>query len=297
MTGLFCFSAFSQITVNPPQNVQFVFDCLDSEFCWLEPDSSIFVLIGYNVYNNGEFYGFYDDTTQCIEIAETDSLSYGVAALYSTIDTLQQESEIITVDTLFPYRPPQNVTEYNFYDLIWSPPWRMLEKNREQSNAKTNPQISYNVYRWCGWEWPQNFVLQNTSPIYDTVYSDENISDCVLQGDHLLALYYVTAVYQNGCESMISNIVVIEDIWGNITKNSPKSFKISPNPTKDRIQISSNYDISKLQIVDIAGNQVLKQNINHQNPTINISKLEQGVYLILLRLGNGEIAYSKLIKL
>lgn len=57
-------------------------------------------------------------------------------------------------------------------------------------------------------------------------------------------------------------------------------FKMGPNPTNDIIQISSTENIQSIKVYNLLGQQVMDNQINVQSPQINMSSLQNGVYLM-----------------
>jgi hypothetical protein len=70
---------------------------------------------------------------------------------------------------------------------------------------------------------------------------------------------------------------------------------VSPNPASQTIQISYSSDISEVKILDIAGKQHLLIEGGFDN--IDISQLDNGVYIVKLITVNGDISSHKIIKI
>ena len=74
------------------------------------------------------------------------------------------------------------------------------------------------------------------------------------------------------------------------------SFQIYPNPTNGNviyIDTQNNAEISKIRVYDMTGKQVLQQ--TNSSNEVNIQKLQQGMYILQLQIGNQTIN-KKLIK-
>jgi hypothetical protein len=82
-----------------------------------------------------------------------------------------------------------------------------------------------------------------------------------------------------------------------LTKQNKISYQISPNPTKDLLQISMDNDglLATISILNING-VVIKTLKAHKNNEIDVSKLPTGLYLLRLQ-GKEILAYDKFIKL
>ncbi|HUX96715.1 MAG TPA: T9SS type A sorting domain-containing protein [Bacteroidales bacterium] len=72
---------------------------------------------------------------------------------------------------------------------------------------------------------------------------------------------------------------------------------ISPNPARDFITVSTsdinNYDLTWITITDLNGRELLKC---RNNGPINISSLNQGIYIIFISSSGRPVGYSRLIK-
>ena len=88
--------------------------------------------------------------------------------------------------------------------------------------------------------------------------------------------------------------------WSSLSTNriSTINFSIYPNPTKENIiQITTNNYTPYLnvEIFNVLGKSVLKQNINKNTTEININSLDKGIYLVRLNSEKGSMT-KKLIK-
>ncbi|MCX6244245.1 MAG: T9SS type A sorting domain-containing protein [Bacteroidetes bacterium] len=66
-------------------------------------------------------------------------------------------------------------------------------------------------------------------------------------------------------------------------------ISIFPNPVKDAMTIQSASDISEIQLINIAGQVVLRQQVNAKSATVNTSGLSSGVYNLKAVTGNSTI--------
>jgi hypothetical protein len=90
----------------------------------------------------------------------------------------------------------------------------------------------------------------------------------------------------------------INTISSNLSINTqnPLPFKIYPNPAKDKIIIKSDLINYNLSIYNLIGKEVLKLQNQNRETLLDISSLNQGLYLIELE-ANTAIHTFKLIKL
>ena len=77
-----------------------------------------------------------------------------------------------------------------------------------------------------------------------------------------------------------------------ITKNDA-SISLYPNPVKDALNITTDKNVQKVEVVDILGKTVLSSKADSKN--INVSSLNAGVYLIVITSENG-VSTKKFIK-
>ncbi|MBN1251016.1 MAG: endonuclease [Bacteroidales bacterium] len=73
-------------------------------------------------------------------------------------------------------------------------------------------------------------------------------------------------------------------------------YKIYPNPAKDFINIESENQINKIEILSINGQNLKTEIINNSKAKINISELPKGIYFLNLSDSNGNISSSKFVK-
>jgi hypothetical protein len=89
-------------------------------------------------------------------------------------------------------------------------------------------------------------------------------------------------------------------VWGicgemGTTDAGPADFSYFPNPVKNILNINSEKKISKAEIYNSEGRQVF-QTSNLKNGEINMRDLLPGIYLVRVKLENGEIETFKIIR-
>lgn len=77
-------------------------------------------------------------------------------------------------------------------------------------------------------------------------------------------------------------------ITQNIDETSSHSLQLYPNPSNDRIILSSESNILHISIYDLSGRNVMHQDVRDFTATINISSLHAGVYLVIAESEHGE---------
>ncbi|MEZ4976227.1 MAG: T9SS type A sorting domain-containing protein [Flavobacteriaceae bacterium] len=88
--------------------------------------------------------------------------------------------------------------------------------------------------------------------------------------------------------SIVSNSLSVEDLM-------PYNLKIYPNPAKDFVKLSASQPISKIEVFDILGKQVLRETINSIRTEVNIANLPKGLYIMKVFIGE-TIGSFKIIK-
>ncbi len=73
-------------------------------------------------------------------------------------------------------------------------------------------------------------------------------------------------------------------------------ISIYPNPTNDKINVVMKEMATKLELFDLSGRLVLSKKVNSTHEIIDMAAFDPGVYLMTLRLKNGENFSSKIMK-
>ncbi|WP_162239632.1 T9SS type A sorting domain-containing protein, partial [Flavobacterium sp. Leaf359] len=73
------------------------------------------------------------------------------------------------------------------------------------------------------------------------------------------------------------------------------SFKVYPNPVKDRLHLSYTENMSDVAIFNLLGQQVLSKKINATESQIDMSTLAGGTYLVKVNVGN-QVKTLKIVK-
>lgn len=81
-----------------------------------------------------------------------------------------------------------------------------------------------------------------------------------------------------------------------IQSRAQNDILIYPNPAQGHLFISSGQDIDSIIIYDLSGKEVMRQNINNKNNTLNIKSLSTGTYLIQIFNKGKLLKTDKLVK-
>jgi len=241
-TGNFCMKALVNHAVaglNPPENLSYsIEDYNNIRITWEAPNRS---LVGYRIFRNGEVYHEIGmpllETTFLDELVGDGSYIYSVVAVY---DEGISEPSSVTVDFALP--APQNLTAtLNGANLVLQ--WDAVSSNRGFTG--------YRLYR------------------NDEVISEQQVTFFVDLGIPFEDLtYYVTALYEDGLESVQSNVVSLDHSSGDnpevplitsLKGNIPNPF----NPIT-RINFSLKQDAQvTLGIYNVKG-QLVKEMVNEE---------------------------------
>lgn len=126
----------------------------------------------------------------------------------------------------------------------------------------------------------------------EPIESVENTPWLQYKDEMATGVYTVEITNPEPCTVMSEPFVWIVDGVNDISKSA---FTIYPNPASDNIQImGDDFDkISEIAILDISGKTVLT---TLPNANINISALDQGVYILRLTSKDGTISNQKWVK-
>jgi len=100
------------------------------------------------------------------------------------------------------------------------------------------------------------------------------------------------------CGPVWSDWVVTEfttDALNGITKTAFNNFKAYPNPVTNILTLTNSTIIDKIELYNLTGQLVVKQNTGTTNTDINLEKLASGVYVLTIHAG-GNVKNIKVVK-
>ncbi len=75
------------------------------------------------------------------------------------------------------------------------------------------------------------------------------------------------------------------------------AFKVYPNPVNDVLRISDMQNVKRVEIINVVGQRVREiNNISDSNVELNVSDLDNGIYIINFHNGAKSLGYTKFIK-
>lgn len=174
-----------------------------------------------------------------------------------------------------------NDYEYNIDSLNW------INKYEQYTNFDSNSQrIEYKLSNWNNisnnWEVTINNKYKNT---YD---ANNNLVKIITSSFDNSTLSYL--------ESNIDDFFYsLHDIILKNNSTPSNELKVYPNPTKDLIIIENLSIPTQINLTDLTGKLVLKQEIKSEKTTINIGHFSQGIYLLQFK--SSDNSYSiKVVK-
>jgi hypothetical protein len=92
----------------------------------------------------------------------------------------------------------------------------------------------------------------------------------------------------------------VDNVYFTTVALSNQSFEMAnismfPNPVSDMLTITSATEMDAISIYNVIGQEVLNVNVNADNKVLNVSSLEDGIYLVKV-ISGGKISTSKFIK-
>ncbi len=88
-------------------------------------------------------------------------------------------------------------------------------------------------------------------------------------------------------------INVVENLGTNDIAN--QSIKVYPNPVKDVVNLQTSKEVNTIAIYNLAGQKIISKEVNIINPSLNVSSLPKGVYILKVETNEGSISH-KIIK-
>jgi PKD repeat protein len=140
-----------------------------------------------------------------------------------------------------------------------------------------------------GWTWtfeggtPATASTKNVDVVYNTpgVYQTKLVAANYIGSDTKIKMGYITVV--SSCATLATSAV---------TKTK---IQIYPNPTKNMLYLKSTQNVLDIAIYDASGRKVMETKPNQKDPSINLERLNAGMYMMKTRTSEGEDVY-KVIK-
>jgi len=185
--------------------------------------------------------------------------------------------------------PPENFTleqDYNF-------PLTIFHLNWEEPDLTNTPDLAgYNIYR-------NDTLLLTLDP--GTTEYEEELNPFAGWGSFVC--YYLSAIYENPSGESVSTQELCGGWLTEVEQNNIEKteFLCYPNPFTDKIGVSVDVDFQEqlvVSIYDLNGKlfQINTFSNNQNELNIDLSGLENGIYLCNVKFNNGEIVSKKIVK-
>ena len=142
-------------------------------------------------------------------------------------------------------------------------------------------------------------LLDATSVYNNYLWQDSSFSETFLFNDTALGNYNlnVSAIDTNGCKNSDSINVTVEICEG-IESIFQSEINIFPSPANNNLTIEMLIGISPEQIIitDVLGKEVLHFESQKIKTQLDVSSLSIGIYLLKIKMQNGESVVRKFIK-
>jgi len=89
--------------------------------------------------------------------------------------------------------------------------------------------------------------------------------------------------------------VLFHNVVTGIETIQANEMKLYPNPVQNELSIANSENLATIQILSLTGDIILVQK-DMTTATLDVSQLENGLYVCVLKTINGEILQSKFIK-
>jgi Carbohydrate family 9 binding domain-like/Secretion system C-terminal sorting domain len=142
----------------------------------------------------------------------------------------------------------------------------------------------------------QDYVLYDGTTVIDTILAKKTANSFTFKGlsigSHTLGVAAMDLYKNKSAKATATAVIVPTGING----TSVASVKLSPNPVNDFININSQDVIKSAEVILITGQTAKSMNfINSPSVRINISDLQNGIYLVRVRTASG-ISVQRFVK-
>jgi hypothetical protein len=73
-----------------------------------------------------------------------------------------------------------------------------------------------------------------------------------------------------------------------VSESQQTTFRLFPNPANEKINIASNFQFDAILIMDFSGRIVMQQASSGYSTALDVSELENGMYVVKIANSNGE---------
>lgn len=141
--------------------------------------------------------------------------------------------------------------------------------------ASVDPEEGGTIFKSNGNHYGDTVTLTVT-PAENYVFQNWTEDGVIVSEEESFSIILTTSHY------FIAHLTYIS----NVGENAEQTMSIYPNPANDKLFIESNGNISNVEIYNLTGAAVLKQECNSDKVEMNVKALQSGVYFIKITTGN-----------
>jgi len=141
-------------------------------------------------------------------------------------------------------------------------------------------------------------VYDNTSANHDNPNSPPiDVSAGLNTTDEMFLTYIIFAPYQEGDDTISMEIPfeLIQPQPTGIVEESDLGINIYPNPTSDKLDLSTEFIASSIEIVDANGRLVFREIIHSNEQSVSLKNLNEGCYILSILRENVRVYSEKLL--
>jgi hypothetical protein len=90
----------------------------------------------------------------------------------------------------------------------------------------------------------------------------------------------------------LSNVSMIKKNTLSVQDLVEFNFSLSPNPTKDMLNLSAQKAINNVELYNVLGKQVFSQKVEAKQANISVAHLSKGIYIAKVTIGNSTGSYK-----
>jgi hypothetical protein len=103
-------------------------------------------------------------------------------------------------------------------------------------------------------------------------------------------------VTKTQCKSVTTDEITVTVSPVGITElNINNAFTLQPNPTNGLINISSRFEMQKVELINVAGQILVTELTNDKSQQLNLADFSEGIYFVKVSYANGRSVTKKVI--
>ncbi|MGB5942964.1 MAG: T9SS type A sorting domain-containing protein [Leeuwenhoekiella sp.] len=106
----------------------------------------------------------------------------------------------------------------------------------------------------------------------------------------------LTATDGSGNMTSVEVTVTVTETLGVDDLSQEIGVRIFPNPVRDMLTLQSDQPMLRLKLFDISGKKILEENFDQTDVEFDVSRVQQGVYLLQIHLADEMVVTKRLIK-